>query len=42
MKKIISKAKSHISKSIEPYVRQLPPSAVGYFDPFVFLDYFGR
>lgn len=41
MKKIISKAKSPISKSMGPHVRQVVPSAVGYFDPFVFLDHFG-
>lgn len=40
-KKVIQVHKAPISRSMGPHVRQVIPSAVGYFDPFVFLDHFG-
>ena len=40
-KKVINSHKAPLSRSMGPHVRQVIPSAVGDFDPFVFLDHFG-
>lgn len=40
-KKILNSHKAPQSRSMGPHVRQVIPSAVGDFDPFVFLDHFG-
>lgn len=41
IKKVIQSHKAPGSRSMGPHVRQVIPSAVGDFDPFVFLDHFG-
>ncbi len=40
-KELIKSQKAPISRSMGPNVRQVIPSAIGDFDPFVFLDHFG-
>lgn len=40
-KTIINSQIAHASRSMGPHVRQVIPSALGDFDPFVFLDHFG-
>lgn len=40
-KLVINSQKAHASRSMGPHVRQVIPSALGDFDPFVFLDHFG-
>jgi len=40
-KKIITRRKAPLSRSMGPHVRQVIPSAAENIDPFVFLDHFG-
>jgi redox-sensitive bicupin YhaK (pirin superfamily) len=40
-KHILQTDKAPISRSMGPHVRQVVPSTMGDFDPFVFLDHFG-